>query len=180
MQAAKEPTVLSQDPREDCNPRTPASRQTVLWVIALLLAVNATALILRPSGAPALPIALADTPMAGARGIFAFTGQIDQNRYGLFMLDVDTRNVWCYEYLPSTRKVRLVFTRSFDFDRYLEDYNNDKDTTPAMIRKMLEEQRRIKDRQQRVGEGEDELGSLGATVPGTGGDLDEAKSPATP
>ena len=46
--------------------------------------------------------------MAGARGIFAFTGQIDQNRFGLFMMDVDSSNVWCYEYLPGSRKLKLV------------------------------------------------------------------------
>jgi hypothetical protein len=157
-------------------------RQTVLWVIALLLAVNATALVVRPSYGPfALPLAVGDTPMAGARGIFAFTGQIDANRYGLFMMDVDTRNVWCYEYLPNTRKAKLVFARSFDYDRYLEDYNNDKDTTPDMICRLLEERRKIKERNRQTGNSSGE-GGLSTTVPGLPAqeDLDPAQPTSTP
>ena len=143
-------------------------RQTVWWIIAICLAVIATALLLRPAIGPfSVPTALADTPMVGARGIFAFTGQIDTNRYGLFMMDVDTRNVWCYEYLPSTRKMRLVFARSFDFDRYLDDYNLDNDTTPERIKKLLEERRKIRDRKAQNGEDSSEPdGGLSTTVPG--------------
>jgi len=139
-------------------------RQTVLWLIAVLLALIAIALVVRPEGRLALPAALADSPMAGARGIFAFTGQLDVNRYGLFMMDVDTRNVWCYEYLPGTRKARLVFARSFDYDRYLEDYNLDRDTAPEVVKKLLDEQRRIKDRNQRGGAGPDEDSEMLGTM----------------
>jgi hypothetical protein len=143
-------------------------RQTVWWIIAICLAIIATALVMRPGTGPfALPAAFGDTPMAGARGIFAFTGQIDTNRFGLFMMDVDSRNVWCYEYLPSTRKLRLVFARSFDFDRYLEDYNLDTDTNPEHIKKMLEEHRKIKERKARNGEDAAEGdGGLSTSVPG--------------
>lgn len=143
-------------------------RQTVWWIIAVLLAIIATALVLRPASVPfGLPSAFGDTPMVGARGIFAFTGQIDTNRYGLFMMDVDTRNVWCYEYQPTTRKLRLVFARSFDFDRYLEDYNLETDTTPKQIRKMLDERRRIKEREAKNGEAPAEGdGTLSTNVPG--------------
>ena len=103
-------------------PARPDSRQrqtTVLWIIALLLAVIATALLTRGSSPFSLPQAHGDAPMAGARGIFAFTGQIDRNRFGLFMMDVDSSNVWCYEYLPGSRKLKLVAARSFLYDRYL-------------------------------------------------------------
>jgi hypothetical protein len=157
----------------------PRDRQTVLWVIALLLAVIATALVVRREGPGWAPLAFADTPMAGARGIFAFTGQIDRDRYGLFMMDVDSRNVWCYEYLPTTtRKVRLVFARSFDYDRYLEDYNNDKDTNPQMIRLLLEDQRRNRQRNERGGAGPEESEeSLGITVPGVPGQVEPGPPP---
>jgi len=145
-------------------------RQTVWWVIAICLAVIATALIVRPGGGPfALPSAYADTPMAGARGIFAFTGQIDTNRYGLFMMDVDTRNVWCYEYLPSARTMKLVFARSFDFDRYLSDFNLDPMTNPDHIKKLLDEHQKIKERKARSG-------GLSTSVPG----LPPQDEPAVP
>ena len=78
--------------------RTPAgASQTVYWVIAVLLAVIATALWVLP-GDPLLRTATAQNqPLAGARGVFAFTGQLDRDRYGLFMLDVDQGTIWCYE-----------------------------------------------------------------------------------
>ncbi|MBX7106647.1 MAG: hypothetical protein K1X57_21410, partial [Gemmataceae bacterium] len=124
-------------------PARPDSRQrqtTVLWIIALLLAVIATALLTRGNNPFALPQAHGDAPMAGARGIFAFTGQIDRNRFGLFMMDVDSSNVWCYEYLPGTRKLKLVAARSFLYDRYLDDYETE-EPSPRQVKGMLEKQR---------------------------------------
>jgi hypothetical protein len=102
----------------------PAS-QTVHWVIAILLAVIATALWLRPAGS-GLPVALAQNqPAAGARGVYAFTGPLDHNRYGLFMLDVDAGTIWCYELdtVEGTRKLRLITARTWIYDRYLQDFN---------------------------------------------------------
>jgi hypothetical protein len=105
---------------------SPAPRtQTVHWLIALLLAVIATTLWLRPPGGT-LPSALAQNqPLAGARGVYAFTGQLDPNRYGLFMLDVDQGTIWCYELdnVGGTRKLRLVAARTWMYDRYLQDFN---------------------------------------------------------
>lgn len=123
----------------------PQQRQAVLWMIAILLAIIATILLVRPPQSLVVSPAYGDQPMVGARGVFAFTGQIDKNRYGLFMMDVDSSNVWCYEYLPGTRKLKLVTARSFRYDRYLEDYNND-DPTPSMVQEMLKDQNRIQER----------------------------------
>jgi hypothetical protein len=120
-------------------------RQTALWIIAILLAIIATVLVVRGPGPSLLRPAYGDIPMAGARGVFAFTGQLDKNRYGLFMLDVDSSNIWCYEYLPSRRKLKLVAARSFRWDRYLENYNND-ELTPAQVQILLKEQNRIEER----------------------------------
>ena len=143
------------------------SSQTVLWVIAMLLAVIATALIVRSPQPFGMPMAMADSPMLGARGVFAFTGQLDKNKVGLFMMDVDNTTVWCYEYYPQTRKLQLAFARSFTFDRYLEAYNNDAQTSPESVREMLELQRLAKDRKRRgdapADEGDD---SLSTAIPG--------------
>lgn len=95
-----------------------------LWTIAVLLAFIAGWLI-APS-APSLPAALAQTaPMAGARGIYAFTGQLDANRHGLFMLDIEQGTVWVYaiEQSGGTRKLQLIAARSWIYDRYLRDFN---------------------------------------------------------
>lgn len=90
----------------------------------MLLAIIATALVVKTDSG--LPIALAQNqPLAGARGLFAFTGQLDQNSYGLFMLDVDQGTVWCYEIdsVGGTRKLRLIAARTWVYDRYLQDFN---------------------------------------------------------
>jgi hypothetical protein len=125
-------------------PPARAQRQTVLWIIAILLAVIATCLLTRSDLSFVKP-AFGDSSIAGARGIFAFTGQLDKNRYGLFMMDVDNASVWCYEYLPGTRKLKLVAARSFNFDRYLEDYQTD-EPSPEQVRIMLNRQREAKNR----------------------------------
>jgi hypothetical protein len=97
----------------------------VLWVIAGLLALVAVGVWTRPTD-PLLPAALAQgTPVAGARGVFAFTGPIDRDQYGLFMLDVDQGTIWCYafENQAGARKLRLVAARTWVYDRYLKDFN---------------------------------------------------------
>jgi hypothetical protein len=100
--------------------------QAVYWVIALLLAVIATALWMRPGG-PWLPTAVAQNQpgLAGARGIFAFTGPLQRDQYGLFMLDVDQGTIWCYAFdnMGGTSKLRLVAARTWVYDRYLQDFN---------------------------------------------------------
>lgn len=98
--------------------------QIALWLIAALLAVIAARSWLPAGGTQA---ALAQgQPLTGARGIFAFTGQLGPEQYGLFMLDVDQGTVWCYEMTNAqgTRKLRLVAARSWVYDRYLQDYNS--------------------------------------------------------
>jgi hypothetical protein len=97
----------------------------VQWVIAVLLAFIAGALWTRPLGQVA-PTALAQSsPLVGARGVYAFTGQLDHNRYGLFMLDIEQGTIWCYEIetVGKVRKLRLTAARSWIYDRYLRDFN---------------------------------------------------------
>jgi hypothetical protein len=100
--------------------------QAVYWVIAVLLAMIATALWTRPGG-PLLPMAVAQNPpgLAGARGIFAFTGPLERDQYGLFMLDVDQGTIWCYAFdnVGGASKLRLVAARTWVYDRYLQDFN---------------------------------------------------------
>jgi len=102
-----------------------APGQAVYWVIAILLAVIATALWLRPGGSLISPAFAQGQPLAGARGIFAFTGPLDRDQYGLFMLDVDGGTIWCYgfERVGGARKLRLIAARTWIYDRYLQDFN---------------------------------------------------------
>jgi hypothetical protein len=114
-------------PESALNPLAQArNSQTVHWIIAILLAVIATGLWLRPAGLALPHTAFAQQPpMAGARGVFAFTGPIQRDQYGLFMLDVDQGTIWCYafENVAGTSKLRLVAARTWVYDRYLQDFN---------------------------------------------------------
>jgi len=114
--------------------------QTVLWVIAVLLAVIATALVLRLDEPAGRGMAFGQVPRAGARGIYAFAGQLSRSSYGVFMLDVDAGTIWCYEYKPATQRLKLVAARSWFYDRYLEEYNVD-DPTPAQVEELVRKQR---------------------------------------
>ena len=119
-------------------------RQTVWWVMTVLLAVIATALVMRWDEAALSRSAWAQAgvtaagPASGARGIYAFTGQIGNRAYGLFMLDVDTGTVWCYE-MAGGRHMKLLAARSWIFDRYLEEFNVAA-PTPTEVRQLVEQQ----------------------------------------
>lgn len=120
-----------------------APRQTVHWVIAGLLALIAAILVARDGSLLTGEPALAQQGMLGARGLFAFTGQLDKTRYGLFMMDVDAGTVWCYEYNPIKGRMKLAAARSFRFDRYLENLNQD-EPTPEQVSEMLNLQRQAR------------------------------------
>jgi len=145
----------------------PQERRTVLWIIAILLAIIATALVMRSPDLLAVQKAFGgDPPVPGARGVYAFTGQLAENRFGLFMMDVDAGNIWCYEYVPATRKLMLVAARTYRYDRYLEDYNNDQQSTPEKVQQLLREQSRIKDRNSGEASPASEGDDLGTEAPG--------------
>lgn len=123
-------------------------RQTLGWVIAVLLAVIATALVMRLDDASFLRSSMAQTATtgggpAGTRSIYAFTGQLDSKTYGLFMMDVDSGTIWCYEIAKGQPGVgscmKLVAARSWIFDRYLEEFNVAA-PTPAEVRQLVEQQ----------------------------------------
>jgi hypothetical protein len=123
-------------------------RQTVLWVIALLLAIIATALVSRwdagfSRSAMAQYAPAGGQPAAGARGIYAFTGQLGLKNYGLFMMDVDSGTVWCYELArgrDNELQLQLVAARSWIFDRFLEEFNVAR-PTPNEVQMMVRQQR---------------------------------------
>lgn len=159
-----------------------ARRQTALWIIAILLAVIATCLVTKSPSINPIQTAFADGQVAGARGIYAFIGPLDKNRTGLWMMDVDAGNVWVYEYMPVTRRLRLAAARSFVYDRYLEDYNCESPTIDD-IRLLLDRQRQIKNRKLGFGGNVDDgdagaaLGSHVPVKPIDPDDEDEERSP---
>jgi len=115
-------------------------RQTATWIIAIALSVIATAVVLRPD-LPMLGAAFAQNHLTGSGGVHAFTGQLDKDHYGLFMMDTENGTVWVYEYTPLKRRLKLVCARNFTYDRYLLDYNNDEQTSPSQIEELVKRQR---------------------------------------
>jgi hypothetical protein len=115
--------VLPENLPMSAEQRFPHSFTLAAWLIAVLLAIIA-GLLAFPRDTQLLSRAFAQqAPMLGARGVYAFPVQLAQNTYGICMLDVDASTVWFYEYIPKTRKLRLASARSWEFDRYLEEYN---------------------------------------------------------
>jgi hypothetical protein len=128
-------------------------RQPVLWLIAGLLAIIAVALVFGGSSGSPFNLAMAQSVpniagAEGARGIYAFTGQLSARTYGLFMVDVDSGTVWCYEIqrTPGTgnkgdqTQLKLVAARSWLFDRYLEEFNTG-EPIPSEVKDMIQAQR---------------------------------------
>ncbi|MBK9120433.1 MAG: hypothetical protein IPM18_12655 [Phycisphaerales bacterium] len=102
----------------------PTRRGLAQWVIAFLLGVIAVGVWQRTAPLPVSALAQGQ-PMAGARGVYAFTGPLARDQFGLFMLDIDQGTLWCYAFddVAGTRKLRLIAARTWMYDRYLQDFN---------------------------------------------------------
>lgn len=119
----------------------------VYWVIAAALVVIATTLVVRPSGTGGFsfsdPAFAQPVSSGGARGIFAFSGQLSKGTYGVYLVDVDAMTMWVYEYLPQKGCMRLAAARTWRYDRYLENHNLC-DLPPDVVEQMIEDQRRYR------------------------------------
>jgi hypothetical protein len=115
----------------------------VYWAIAGCLLVIATTLVVRRD-VPFDSAAFAQLPAsAGARGVFAFSGQMTKGSYGVFVVDTDAMTIWAYEYVAPKGCLRLAGARTWRYDRYLENHNIC-DLPPDVVEKMVEEQRQYR------------------------------------
>lgn len=136
-------------PSQRTDQATPGtSRRTphpVLWLIAAALVVIAVVELVQLSDARGPRIggqAFAQSVTSGgARGLFAFSGQLSKTTYGVYMVDLDAMTTWVYEYLPQKGCLRLAAARTWRYDRYLENYNIC-DLPPEVVEQMIEDQRR--------------------------------------
>lgn len=142
MHVNSQPSQWQEDRPQGGRPRP----HPVIWMIAGALGVIAFQAIfdgprasLRQDNA-----ALAQTVSSGgARGVFAFSGQLSKNSYGIFMVDVDAMTLWAYEYQPQKECLRLAAARTWRYDRYLENHNGC-DLPPDAVEKMVEDQRQFR------------------------------------
>jgi len=120
------------------------SPHPVFWAIAFALAALAVAQFLPRGERPMLPEAFGQpVTSAGLRGVFAYSGQLTKNTYGIFMVDIDAMTTWAYEYDPQKKCLRLVAARTWRYDRYLENHNGC-DLPPDVIEQMVEDQRQYR------------------------------------
>ena len=114
--------------------RTPRRRYTPLvWALYLnagLLAAVLLALVSRGAGLGSTALAApppGSQPIAGGNGLFLMPGQLYQNTWGCYVMDVERQTLCAYEYMPGSKQLRLVAARYFAHDRQLQNYN----TSPA-------------------------------------------------
>lgn len=125
--------------------------QLAVWMIAVFLGVIAACLVLRLDEPVASRAFGQSVAQAGARGVFAFTGQLSKHTFGVFMVDVDAGTIWCYEWNEAKGCLKFVAARSWRYDRYLEEFNAC-ELPPKEVESMVEMERARRLQEAGVGE----------------------------
>ena len=121
--------------------RTIESRVSTRWLIVALLAVIATCLVIEVGfGTSSARGQLAGTSKGPQ--VVAVAGKVSPETYGLYLMDLEHGTICVYQYLPGTRKLRLMAARTLVYDRKLEDFNNAA-PTPREVKRLVEQQRSL-------------------------------------
>jgi len=112
----------------------------VFWAIAGALVVIAWQQVRSPAGGPTGLAMAQPTAGSGLRGVYSFAAELGRERYGVYMVDVDTMTIWCYEYARDEGCLKLAAARSWKYDRYLENFNGC-GIPPDKVKELLEDQR---------------------------------------
>jgi hypothetical protein len=99
----------------------------------------------------AQPSGAAGGQMLGARGIYMMPAQLGPQVFGLYLMDIDSETITVYRANPDNSRFKLMAARSFKYDRFLMDYNNDK-LTPGDVQKLVAEQRRRQEEERKTAE----------------------------
>lgn len=110
------------------------------WLIVVLLSVIATCLLIEVGFGTSS--ARGQISSADSGDIMVVGGQVTKDSYGLYLVDRKNRTICIYQWLPATRKLRLMAARSFSYDVQLDDYNADR-PTPSEVKRLVEENRRL-------------------------------------
>lgn len=80
----------------------------------------------------------------GEAKIFVAAGQISRETYGVYLVDYENKTICVYQFTPGKgRSLRLMAVRSYKYDVMLDAYNTPDDMSPAAVRKMVTEQKRL-------------------------------------
>lgn len=109
-----------------------------LYVNAALLAGILLVLLTRNNAPSLLPAAMGQVqqPIAGGGGVFIMPGQLSPNTWGMYMMDIDAQTLMVYQYTPGDNLLRLKASRSFKFDRRLQNFNTGQ-PTPAEVEDLI-------------------------------------------
>lgn len=138
---------------------SPSRRNKPLWLIGIGLCANALILLhghLLGQSAEfkfnAAAFAQSAPPpggsMLGARGFYMMPAQLGPNTFGVYLMDVDSSTICVYKVSPDSSKIKLMATRSFQNDRFIPDFNNEK-PLPREVQQMVEDQRKRQDLHQK-------------------------------
>jgi hypothetical protein len=111
------------------------------WLIVILLSAIATCLALEVGLGTSS--ARAQVTMSGGKDVMVVGGQITKDSYGLYLVDLKNQTICVYQWLPATRKLRLMAARTFSYDVQLDDFNADR-PTPGEVKYMVEQNLRLK------------------------------------
>jgi hypothetical protein len=116
-----------------------------LYLNAALLAAIAVAMLLSDLAAPGEPAAGAQAlpeavpPIAGGAGLFMMPAQLSRERWGVYLMDIDTQTLVSYEYAGEAGSgLRLTAARNFRFDRRLGNFNTV--PPPREVERMLDKE----------------------------------------
>ncbi|MDP6543108.1 MAG: hypothetical protein QGH60_03900 [Phycisphaerae bacterium] len=112
----------------------------VQWVLVVILSVIATCLLLELGlGASS---ATGQVTSVGGNDMLVVGGQITKDSYGLYLVDMKRQSLCVYQWLPGTRKLRLMAARTLKYDVQLDEYNVDK-PTPSDVKRLVEQHKRL-------------------------------------
>jgi len=112
----------------------------VQWLIVVLLSVIATCLLLEIGFGTSS--ATAQVTSVGGGDTLVVGGQITKDSYGLYLVDTKRQALCIYQWLPGTRKLRLMAARTYKFDVQLDEYNADK-PLPCQVKRLVEQNKRL-------------------------------------
>ena len=124
---------------------TPATIQPFLrgsagrLLVVILLSVIATCLLIQAIGADSS--AYAQAGANSSRGIIAVAGQLSQDTYGMYLVDLESGTMSVYQCTPDLKRLRLVASRTFVYDLQLDEFNTE--PAPREIKSMVEQHRRL-------------------------------------
>lgn len=115
------------------------STPAAMWMVVVLLAVIATALVMAIGLDP--PVVYAQVSAADRAGVFVVAGKVTPETYGVYLVDTGKHRIAVYQWLPSSRKLRLMAVRNYTYDLRLDEYNTEK--LPREIKKLVEESKSL-------------------------------------